>query len=229
VVSSHSRSSGPDGDQLEDGDRREPTMTLASWRRFIDTPPAAFELLPEKQWLDLAGPERDRYEDARITYHSEMIVVATSLIRQVARQGRLLTGAARIGSYFDVGDGEGATYRVTLVKVIDPAQGADQFTTPDSGKRFVGAVFRITALNGSPQDEDANNDAALVGSDGQAYSADFDAIAGYTNFDNGQIQVAQGDSEIGAVTFQVPDGVKVAEIQWTGGGFGSAVQWDVRG
>lgn len=138
-------------------------------------------------------------------------------------------GAARIGSYFDVGDGEGATYRVTLVKVIDPAQGADQFTTPDSGKRFVGAVFRITALKGSPQDEDANNDAALVGSDGQAYSADFDAIVGYTNFNNGQIQVAQGDSEIGAVTFQVPDGVKVAEIQWTGGGFGSAVQWDVRG
>ena len=91
MVSSHSGSSGPDGDQLEDGDRREPTMTLASWRRFIDTPPAASELLPEKQWLDLAGPERDRYDDARITYHSEMIVVATSLIRQVARQGRLLT------------------------------------------------------------------------------------------------------------------------------------------
>jgi hypothetical protein len=37
------------------------------------------------------GPERDRCDDARITYHSEMIVIATSLIWQVARQGRLLT------------------------------------------------------------------------------------------------------------------------------------------
>jgi hypothetical protein len=88
VVSS--RSEPGDGESGEAG-RREPTMTLASWRRFIDTPPAAFQLLSQKKWLDLGGPERDRYDDARITYHSEMIVVATSLIRQVARQGRLLT------------------------------------------------------------------------------------------------------------------------------------------
>jgi hypothetical protein len=29
--------------------------------------------------------------------------------------------------------------------------------------RFVGAVFRIKALTGSPQNEDADNDAVLVG------------------------------------------------------------------
>jgi len=136
---------------------------------------------------------------------------------------------AGIGSYFDVQDGSGDTYRVILVKVIDPAQGADQFTTPDSGKRFVAAVFRIKALKGSPQDEDANNDAVIVGSDQQTYSADFDDIAGYTNFAEGTIQVAQGDTVTGAVTFQVPDGVKVSEVQWgADSDFGSAVQWDVR-
>ena len=93
---------------------------------------------------------------------------------------------ARVGSYFDVQDGSGDTYRVTLVKIIDPAQGADQFTSPDRGKRFVGVVFTIKALNGSPQDEDANGDAAVVGSNGQTYTADFDDIAGYTNFSNGR-------------------------------------------
>ena len=135
---------------------------------------------------------------------------------------------ARVGSYFDVQDASGDTYRVTLAKVIDPAQGADEFSTPDNGKRFVGIVFKIKALKGSPQDEDANNDAAIVGSNGQTYSADFDDIAGYTNFDNGTIHVAQGDTETGSVTFQVPDKVKVTEVQWTaGGGFGSTVQWDV--
>ncbi len=135
---------------------------------------------------------------------------------------------ARVGSYFDVQDGSGDTYRVTLAKVIDPAQGADEFSTPDNGKRFVGIVFKIEALKGSPQDEDANNDAAIVGSNGQTYSADFDDIAGYTNFDDGTIHVAQGDTETGSVTFQVPDKVKVTEVQWTaGGGFGSTVQWDV--
>src|SRR5208282_3165081 len=48
----------------------------------------------------------------------------------------------KVGSQFDLQDGSGDTYRVTLVKVIDPARGADQFSSPDSGKRFVGLVFK---------------------------------------------------------------------------------------
>ena len=134
---------------------------------------------------------------------------------------------AAIGSYFDVKDEAGDTYRVTLVKIIDPAQGADQFTTPDNGKRFVGAIFTIKAISGSPQNEDANNDAALVGSDRQTYNADISSIAGYTNFSEGQIKVAQGDSATGAVTFQVPMAVKVSKVQWSSSaGFGSTVQWN---
>ena len=136
----------------------------------------------------------------------------------------------RVDSYLDVSDISGDTYRVTLVKIIDPAQGADQFNSPDSGKRFVGAVFEIKALKGSLQDENANNDAAVIGSNGQTYHADFDAIGGYTNFSNGSIKVAQGDTATGAVTFQVPNGIKVTELQWTGAsGYGSTVQWHVRG
>ena len=80
---------------------------------------------------------------------------------------------------------------MTLVKVIDPAKGENQFTAPDSGKRFVGLVFRVKALTGSPQNEDANNDAVVIGGNGQTYSADFDGIAGYTNFDHGAIHVSR--------------------------------------
>jgi hypothetical protein len=135
---------------------------------------------------------------------------------------------AHVGSYFDVKDASGDTYRVTLTKIIDPAQGADQFTTPDNGKRFVGAVFTIKAISGSPQNEDADNDAVVVGSNGQSYTADLSNIAGYTDFSHGQIVVAQGAATTGAVTFQVPAGVKVAKVQWqTASGFGSAVQWTV--
>ena len=148
--------------------------------------------------------------------------------------GVLATGLqappGNVGSQFDLKDGSGDTYRVTLVKVIDPAQGADQFSSPDSGKRFVGLVFTIKALSGSPQNEDANNDAVLVGGNGQNYSADFDGIAGYTNFDSGTIHAAQGDTVTGAVTFQVPDGVPVSTVQWSAlSGFGSMVEWDVPG
>ena len=74
-----------------DADRREPTMTLTGWRRFVDAPAARFELLPEERWAALAGPDKEAYDEARLNYHSEMIIVATSTIREVARQGRLLT------------------------------------------------------------------------------------------------------------------------------------------
>jgi hypothetical protein len=66
-------------------------MTLTGWRRFVDTAPVSFSPLPEPQWRSLSPAEREVYDEARINYHSEMIVIATSTIRQVARQGRLLT------------------------------------------------------------------------------------------------------------------------------------------
>ena len=134
--------------------------------------------------------------------------------------------AATVGDYFDVKDSSGNTYRVTLEKLIDPAEGADQFSTPDNGKRFVGTVFTITALSGSPKDQDANNNASVVGGNGQTYTPDFNSIAGYTDFSSGQINVAQGESVTGAVTFQVPTGVKVTRVLWsTSSGFSSSVQW----
>ncbi len=74
-----------------DADRREPTMTLAGWRRFVDAPPAVFDLADEQGWQALGEAERAAYDEARINYHSEMVVVATSAVRQVAHQGRLLT------------------------------------------------------------------------------------------------------------------------------------------
>jgi hypothetical protein len=134
---------------------------------------------------------------------------------------------AGIGSSFDVQDGNGDTYQVTLVKVVDPAQGAGgSYDTPDSGTRFVGAVFRITGVSGSPKGDDADNDAALVGSNGRTYTCDFDGIAGYGDFSDGEIQVAQGGTTTGAVSLQVPDGVRVTDVQWSpGNGFGATVQW----
>jgi hypothetical protein len=133
------------------------------------------------------------------------------------------------GASFSLNDGGGISYRVTLVKVIDPAQGANQSSTPDSGKRFVGLVFRIKGLTGSPQGEDANNDAVLVGANGQNYQADLNGIAGYTNFDDGAIHVTPGQTVTGAVAFQVPASVTVSTVQWTAlSGFGPMVEWNVQ-
>ena len=71
-------------------------------------------------------------------------------------------------------------------------------------------MFTIQGITGSSSD-DANNDATLIGSNGQTYTAGFNAIAGYTNFNNGDYTVSAGDNSVGAVTFQVPVAVTVAK------------------
>src|SRR5271165_7536322 len=61
-----------------------------------------------------------------------------------------------VGTVYTVTDQSGDKISVTLTRVIDPAQGADQFTTPDNGNRFVGAVFSIKGISGTFSD-DANS------------------------------------------------------------------------
>ncbi|WP_433192144.1 TniB family NTP-binding protein [Nocardia sp. CA-107356] len=91
VVAGHSAEPADEFGTTLEADLREPTMTLAGWRKFVDSPDASFDLLPDKRWAALSDSNRDAYDEARIDYHSEMIIVATSTVREVARQGRLLT------------------------------------------------------------------------------------------------------------------------------------------
>jgi hypothetical protein len=70
---------------------REPTTTLSGWRKFVDTATATFDLLPDAAWTSLSPVSREAYDEARITYHSELVVVATSTLLDVTKQGRLLT------------------------------------------------------------------------------------------------------------------------------------------
>jgi AAA domain len=95
-------------------------MTLAGWRRFVETPSPLRVAAREA----LGGPGRARqkaYDEARLNYHSEMIIVATSAVREVARQGRLLTRlnrreiSARRGL---IVSGQQATGKTTALKQL---------------------------------------------------------------------------------------------------------------
>ena len=123
---------------------------------------------------------------------------------------------AHVGSVVKVSDGTQAA-SVTLVKVIDPATGADQYTTPNTGDRFVGVEISINSTNGTVTG-DANSDLLVIGSDNQTYTADFDSIAGCTNFNNGEFTVTPGDTNTGCVTYQIPTGVTVSKVQFIPGG-----------
>ena len=76
--------------QLEIDGRRPPTTTLEGWRSYVAEEPLDFQLLPEDAWKNLTDRERSRYDEARETYHSELIVVETQIVTNVVKQGRLL-------------------------------------------------------------------------------------------------------------------------------------------
>lgn len=125
-----------------------------------------------------------------------------------------------VGTTYQAKDSSGDAYHVTVIKVLDPATGADSFTMPDKGKRFVGVVLTVRGVSGNA-DDDADNNTTLIGSNGQTYTSDVDQIAGYTDFNFGEFNVSPGQVSTGAVTFQVPTGVRVERIQWdASGGFG---------
>lgn len=135
---------------------------------------------------------------------------------------------AHIGTAIAVKDADGNPALVTLVAVMDPATGADQFTVPKAGSRFVGVEFRIDNTGTSALSNDANNDASAIGSNDQTYSADFDSIAGCTNFNDGDYSLPPGQVSTGCVTFQLPLGIKTSKVQFSpSGGFGGVTgQWN---
>lgn len=104
---------------------------------------------------------------------------------------------------------------VTLTKVIDPAQGADQYTTPDPGKRFVATELTITNNSSTGYSNDANSNVTLIGTDNQSYTPDYNSVSECTNFNSGVYTLASGESSTGCVVFQVPTGVNPAKVQFS--------------
>lgn len=72
-------------------DRTDPSTRLEGWRRFVEDDAAVFDLLPEPRWQALSPQSRDVYDEVRIAYHSELQVVRTATVKEIAHQGRLLT------------------------------------------------------------------------------------------------------------------------------------------
>ncbi|MGC2150399.1 MAG: DUF4352 domain-containing protein [Terriglobales bacterium] len=126
-------------------------------------------------------------------------------------------------------DENGNPYKVDLIVLYDPISGADQYTTPKAGFRFVAADFRITDTGSKQISDDANLNATVTGQNGQTYTADFDSMSGCTNFSDGEYQLNPGETATGCVAFQVPIGVNVAKVRWSPNlGSGSFGEWSIK-
>ncbi len=136
---------------------------------------------------------------------------------------------AQVGDALDLtGSDTGSRMEVTVTRVVDPAAAADEFSTPDPGDRFVSVQFRLQDVGSAVYTDAPSNGAEIIDSTGQGYNASFDDSAAGPQFPAPE-HIAPGDSALGFVTFQVPNGVRVAKVQFTlDSGFADDTgQWNV--
>lgn len=122
---------------------------------------------------------------------------------------------AKVGDSLELaGMNEGEKMTVTVVKVVDPAEGKDEIFQPQQGMRFVAVQFRLRNTGTAVYDDSPGNGAALVDSEGQSFSESLNETSAGPSF-AGSVTTKPGSTALGFITFEVPKGSKVAKIQFT--------------
>jgi hypothetical protein len=134
-----------------------------------------------------------------------------------------LTGS--IGTTFTVTSSDGTSYDVTLDQVTQDATLSPYETLDNPADHAAAAEFTITGVSGQSSD-DANSDAAAIGSDQTEYQPSFVGLT-VPNFNDGLWKVGPGETEKGWVAFEMPPGVTVASVQWAPELDSSAATWNV--
>jgi hypothetical protein len=134
------------------------------------------------------------------------------------------SGKVHIGGELFLTGLDGSKVAVALNQVIDPATGTDGPPRDTNGSltnsSYVATVITIVDIGSKPIRDDANDDAALIGSDGRDYTPDFDAAVSHCrNFNSGEYSIGPGEKATGCVAFALPAGVAPAALQWAPAGF----------
>lgn len=72
------------------GSSRAPTTNLQGWRSFVDSVPADMDTAAATELEAMGAAARENYDEQRISYHSELVIVETSTVRSITNQGRML-------------------------------------------------------------------------------------------------------------------------------------------
>lgn len=135
---------------------------------------------------------------------------------------------AAVGDTIAVSGFNGEKLNVALVKVFPDAKGADEFTNPDAGKSFYAVQLRITDAGKSAYSDSPDNSVTLKDASGQQFQPDLADVTAGQSF-AGSVNIAPGDSVLGVVVFQVPNGDKPVKLQFTpdSGMADSTAQWNL--
>ncbi|MGH3958498.1 DUF4352 domain-containing protein [Mycobacterium sp.] len=122
-----------------------------------------------------------------------------------------------VGGTLDLTGEQGVAMGVTLTQIINPANGAVGPPRDNNGNpngSYVAVMVTIKNTGNSALEDDANNDAALVGSNNQTYTPALGAVTECTNFDNGVYRLQPGESSTGCIAFVMPSGVSPSKFKY---------------
>jgi len=138
---------------------------------------------------------------------------------------------AGVGSAIDLkGENSGDLLEVTVVKIVDPDSPTDDFSSPDSGKRYVSVQFELVNKGAGSYSDDPQINVDVKDASGQSFDPEImvsSTKAGQQMSSN--VTLAPGDKALGFLTFQVPTGDKVAVVQYklNAGMAGDVGEWTV--
>ncbi|MFB4275721.1 DUF4352 domain-containing protein [Nonomuraea sp. MTCD27] len=106
----------------------------------------------------------------------------------------------------------GLKMQVTVTRVVDPATG-DQFSKPQTGNRLVAVELTLANAGDAVYSDSPTNGAMLIDGEGQQYRTTFRTVQEGQSF-GGSATINKGDSRKGVIVFEVPEGAKLAKLQF---------------
>ena len=119
---------------------------------------------------------------------------------------------AHLGDTIEI-SGRDTKLAVTLVKIVDPAKGSDEFTVPGAGKHFVAVQIRIANQGDSVYSDDPQADVQVKNAAGETMSIVFATTTAGADMPS-SVDLTPGDTALGFVDFEVPDGQKITQVQY---------------
>jgi archaellum component FlaG (FlaF/FlaG flagellin family) len=116
-----------------------------------------------------------------------------------------------LGDTLNLKNQGGAPLAVTLLKIINPATGR---IGPPRDRTYVATMLTIKNTGTSLLKGDADINTALIGSDNQTYTPNFNSVSECTNFNAGVYELGADESATGCVVFVVPQGVTPAKVKY---------------
>lgn len=139
---------------------------------------------------------------------------AKSNKKPAAKKSTAAPEAAKVGDTIALKGNDGSKLDVTVVKVVDPAKSSDEFTTPESGNRFVGVQFRLVNTGSKAYSDSPSNGAQIADSQGQQFESTFADITAGPSMSS-DVKLRPGAKALGWIVFEVPKGSKAAIVQFT--------------